>query len=1122
MITNISFVKVSAVAYELNLHCSTPQDIADVCEHLNPLVKEHQWSYQSELHGVRICIPSFALYDLFLKLKEAHLLEKQITTVFIFNKFIELLMQKRDVKNFGNIEKFLSYYLPQEDMQTHIQIVRALLSSPSGLDIFSQILDQGFTMLDNPALLQPLVQLIDQSGQSMTSNSQAIQQLTSKYNQLAAYFEAIHPFEMEVVALHTEREMAQFFNRSWMFCYLQHYLFAPNEKNERIYLLQKDYLHKLIWANKLFAAAKYYLIAKLSGLSYCSAENLSRFAAINTDSHHANKHIFKFMLTRYELSPFNITFVYKYLAVQVINQLLEHEFDCDEEEVHLLLTHYYQVTDEARKIPNKATILEYALHAVVQLASIIAPRIGKSEHLKTFIKLARQLKPCLSIISLDKEVNTDPLLKAEHKVFYNSSHTSFNADIYSTVLRDLYQLMLKPQNFNDFFNYLNTQLSHSLGHLPSLPNDYQDNQIKLLDLAFPNGKIFSWWSGLPESQRALNQAMHHLLLSLERAEGYNLPDFEGTDGVPRFYGFIPHYSANSLITKEKRIFKESAYSSPGIIHGVEAHRLQLAALRFFIKEGRLKLPRGKSAHDLLTYIVDNDLWSAFFDNRYSHFTSPHFLMSALRSNPQYDVLQKYAVFAFCKAMSKFIYIDCPLFDYEQLILMQCATDNNFINRSDERLFKNWLSANKHKAKFYQEQDLWSACYFKKPKALYKSVTPYRAILNTVNHHEPFHFTGRVSVLRQIELNFKQQALQIISGMRGVGKTTLVNQYLLNTRYTICWPVETADIPQSLKRLYDLLQHNFPDLIRDIQSTYIDCHWSERLQIALKKIPNWLLIFDDIRSPGMLEEYMALPNLNLRQHIIITTTNPYWTKFESKIIYLDTLTDDEAQEYLHKVLPHEQSESLNILGKSLGNLPLGLVQSSNFIRSTSISVTQYLNYFKQEIAELWATEERPVDYPRVINAAWQDDIDESCKDIYAKAILFSMAYLSSLTFTRDLFLFLDEPSVARALRRLCSYSLLKYEPATKQYTLHPLVQAVIYEHLRTLKNTDYARLALVLAPTICDLKRINRIDTEIIYDYEHNSEFTNHILSKLNLGGHELDITEDSLECFNKHYMVNRQ
>ncbi|HRD69877.1 MAG TPA: hypothetical protein PK657_07015 [Legionella sp.] len=727
LVTDINISKVSHLEYELILDCSEAEDVQQILNSLQELNDSfNKLMYESTTLSVRITLPPFEVSEFFLKLMQLKILDNKINSPFFLKRVIQFLINhpQIDPKIFGRMNNFLSFYNQTKNSISHALVVSKLLCSDVGILLLLQLIDNGFILFDSRCSHIILGEAINIAGLALGLNTNR--------NHITEFITPQKLIAITASKLENDTEINAFYTDSFIVTFLNKYLFKNEEANKELINKQENHILALLDANEVGKASQYYTIAQFTGLSYNSDISFTFFSSITSGDFAALERKYKFILTRYKLKDAKDFFACRYIAVLVVNKLFERNFNCNEDEITNLINQQYKQIPQVKRQNDERTFLEYTLHGVIQLASIIAPRIGRTTHLTPFIKLSKKVKSILRInsrIPNELEIKNDPAidLKDCYVFVQKVSQITPPETIYKTTLDQIDKLFSSALKLAPFFNYLNNQLDNKISHLPELPSSCVENKIKMFDMSFPNGEGFSWWTKLPAEQKSLHQALHLILLDLENKAGYNLPLPDGTEGVPRFYGFISSERVYTLMTKEKRIFKESSYFSPGIIHGVDAHRLQLAALRFFIDNKTISLPPGKNAHDLITFILDNALWPDIFDAVGTLFMSPHYLMTYLRNASQYQALQKYAVFHFFKGIQRCIRMNCSLFDYEQLVLIQSAYDENFISLHQGNLFLDWLNVSGHTIDFKQQKGpLWSTTYFK--KAGYK-ITPKCTALN---------------------------------------------------------------------------------------------------------------------------------------------------------------------------------------------------------------------------------------------------------------------------------------------------------------------------------------------------------------------------------------------------------
>ncbi|MDP3268936.1 MAG: hypothetical protein Q8M40_07795 [Legionella sp.] len=714
LVTDINISKVSHLEYELILDCSEAEDVHQILKSLQELNDSfNKLMYESSTLSVRITLPPSQVSEFFLKLMQLKILDNKVNGPFFLKRVVKFLINhpQIDPKIFGYMNNFLRFYNQTKNSISHAIIMSKLLSSDVGILLLLQLIDNGFILFDSKCSRIMLDEVINTAGLELSLN-------TNRHH-ITEFITPKKLIAMSASKLENDTEIDTFYTYSFIVTFLNKYLFKTEEANKELINKQENHILALLDANDVAKASHYYTMAQFTGLSYNSDKSFTFFSTITSGDFAALERKYKFILTRYKLKDAKDFFACRYIAVLVVKKLFERNFNCNEDEITNLINQQYKQIPKVKRHHDERTFLEYALHGVIQLVSIIAPRIGKITHLTPFINLSKKVKSILRInsrIPNELEIKNDPAidLKNCYVVVQKVSQITSQETCYKTTLNQIDQLFSSALKLAPFFNYLNNQLDKKISHLPDLPSSCVENKIKLFDMSFPNGEGFSWWTKLPAEQKSLHQALHLILLDLENKAGYNLPLPDGTEGVPRFYGFIPSEKVYTLMTKEKRIFKESSYFSPGIIHGVDAHRLQLAALRFFIDNKTIALPPGKNTHDLITFILDNELWPDIFDSVSTLFMSPYYLMTYLRNASQYPALQKYAVFHFFKAIQRCIRMNCSFFDYEQLVLIQSAYDENFISLNQGNLFFDWLNISGHTIGFKQQNGhQWSTTYFKK-------------------------------------------------------------------------------------------------------------------------------------------------------------------------------------------------------------------------------------------------------------------------------------------------------------------------------------------------------------------------------------------------------------------------
>lgn len=822
----------------------------------------------------------------------------------------------------------------------------------------------------------------------------------------------------------------------------------------------------------------------IDNLAYDTTEPLSFLAGYYANSDEMLKNIYLLILDKYKSHGWGDALLYKVIATKSAKHIIETDFQVTHEEIMQLLNAYYEkqlLVNLTLVHYEKSLILEFSKHALIQVMGIIAPRIGKASALPLFIELSKASKFCYRPLGINGSVDIKLQFEAGFILFNQMPDIRVNS-LYDETLNEIQRTFICTTHFESFFRDLNLQLTANLSHLPSLDKRCIKNQIKLYEMGFPNSKGFEWWKNLPHEQKSLHRAMHSLLLKSENMAGINLPLDNKTEGVPRFLGFIPNVNANDIITQEKRIFKESSNSLPGIIHGVDSHRIQLMALRYFIDKGIIRLPPGKTTHDLLTFIVDNDLWSDLFDKVGAYFSSPHYLMAYLRNANHLEALQKYAVFNFFNAINKFMLTDYSYLNYEELILIQSCADNNFVGLALDKLYIDWLDKSGHIVSFQKQDGMsWSACYFKKNKHKEKRV--FFHLLEVSEQRNP-QFTGRQKELKTIADGFaNHKTIQILTGMGGIGKSSLVKEFIHRnlTKYTIIWELDAANLNQSFDRLFYRIKKDYPEVIEELSLTVKQPQ--QMFREALQSIPNWLLVFDNAESEQAIKEYLPKQNAKYCQRILVTSRNQQWPSYINNVINLGCFTDEEAMSYLRIFLPNKNVEDLQQINNLFSNFPLGIVQAMGYIRQTGVEIDEYIDFFTTKRTELWSAEDKPHSYQHTLLTVWNRDIEQCSVDAIAKTILYCCGLINSTTISLNIFSKLDNESVKNAVKLLVQHSLLEYDEALNQISLHPLLQLIIKDRIaESAESLKLIQTALTFAGDQCDIEFIKKIAKKNIEEW----------------------------------------
>jgi len=346
------------------------------------------------------------------------------------------------------------------------------------------------------------------------------------------------------------------------------------------------------------------------------------------------------------------------------------------------------------------------------------------------------------------------------------------------------------------------------------------------------------------------------------------------------------------------------------------------------------------------------------------------------------------------------------------------------------------------------------------------------------------FVGRENLLDELdkELRTKEKLnlnkpvmVSVCAGLGGVGKTQLALQYIHHSKhsYTLRAWFASENLDQ-LKQQY-------------IEFAKILGYKEEKpsIKTALPYIkgwflknPGWLLVYDNVNSYEEIKEFLPENGGD----IILTTRHQKWPS-GFKILDIDVMNEEESigliQSLIRRRIIETERKSVKMLVKTLGYLPLALAQASAYIRQNQITITEYLEFYKNHEQKLLADNILPQGTSNLTVAVnWNISLDAIVKEAKATNqlplaldLLSACAYLAPeripqnllLTWFRESYPNLTSPELVlpKLIGQLWQYSMIHREE-NGDITVHRLVQAAVrHQHKQALakKNSDYPPLTL---------------------------------------------------------------
>src|SRR5216684_1422850 len=366
---------------------------------------------------------------------------------------------------------------------------------------------------------------------------------------------------------------------------------------------------------------------------------------------------------------------------------------------------------------------------------------------------------------------------------------------------------------------------------------------------------------------------------------------------------------------------------------------------------------------------------------------------------------------------------------------------------------------------------------------------------------PF-FTGREELLQQIHTSLcvdHPAALGpscALHGLGGIGKTHLALEYAYRhaPEYAaVFWiTAESAKtILTSFLTIAAMLQ--LPDQQEADQQRIIVA-----VQRWLTTHSGWLLIWDNLEEMEFLQRF--LPPASRGAVLITTQRQALGTLAQG--LELPTMTPEEGMLLLlrrAKVLsPQVMSEQMHQLAVSnpteyaaarelvtvMGGLPLALDQAGAYIEETGCNLSDYLQRYESQRAQLLERRGTPGgDHPHSVASTFRLSSQRVERDHPAAAeVLRLCAFLYAEAIPEELFVAegfqheaVEEPVAADSyqldltIAALRTFSLVQRHPETRTLSIHRLVQAVIREemseHEREMWQQRMLRLLDALFPEV---------------------------------------------------------
>jgi tetratricopeptide (TPR) repeat protein len=194
-------------------------------------------------------------------------------------------------------------------------------------------------------------------------------------------------------------------------------------------------------------------------------------------------------------------------------------------------------------------------------------------------------------------------------------------------------------------------------------------------------------------------------------------------------------------------------------------------------------------------------------------------------------------------------------------------------------------------------------------------------------------TLRAELLRERATALTHTVTQAVSGLGGIGKTSLAAEYAYRfaAEYDVIWWVRSED-PTTLASDYVALHRVLTGEECEDQQLAVNL-----VREWLSAHDGWLLVFDNAEEMDDVSAYIP----GLRGHVIVTSRNADWSRLGA-VVDVPPLDSRSATELVIRRTGSDDEEAAAILGERLGGVPKVIeVASSLFTRGLSTDLREFV-------------------------------------------------------------------------------------------------------------------------------------------------------------------------------------
>ena len=339
---------------------------------------------------------------------------------------------------------------------------------------------------------------------------------------------------------------------------------------------------------------------------------------------------------------------------------------------------------------------------------------------------------------------------------------------------------------------------------------------------------------------------------------------------------------------------------------------------------------------------------------------------------------------------------------------------------------------------------------------------FRAALWHVPYDPNPFFTGRESVLEELQKTLEAKGRAALTGLGGVGKTQTVLEYACRHR------AEYEAVLWAKARSREALLSDFAEIARVLNLPAKDLEDQSLVVAAVKRgledSADWLLVLDNADDLGPAREFMPAGGSG---HVLVTTRAqatgrlarveiPKMEPEEGALFLLRRANIIPEDAPLDKATDADRAKAIEI-SKEMDGLPLGLDQAGAFIDETPSTPAEYLELYRTRGEELRARmSDLEMDYLYSVATTWSlsfekveaaspaaADLLRLCAFLAPDAIPEEILTEGADELGGDLGPAANDPlKLTEALREAGRFSLIRRSPTGKTLDIHRLVQIVL--------------------------------------------------------------------------------